>query len=119
MVRRYWLAGNYVCIRVIQRKETPLEALRGTLRRDTEHEHTENRAMTTTPGEHNQPALFPYAQLRTRRSSVKFTRYAEDVLPLSVAEMDFELVPRQHGRCSSRYSESAGAATKVPKGGPR
>ena len=80
-----------MCIRVIQRKETPLEALRGTLRRDTEHEHTENRAMTTTPGEHNQPALFPYAQLRTRRSSVKFTRYAEDVLPLSVAEMDFEL----------------------------
>lgn len=35
--------------------------------------------------------LVPYDQLRTRRSSVKWTRYDADVLPLSVAEMDYEI----------------------------
>ena len=31
--------------------------------------------------------------LRTQRTSIKWTRYAEDVLPLFVAEMDFALAP--------------------------
>src|SRR5690606_915835 len=33
------------------------------------------------------------ARLRTERTSVKWTRYGEDVLPLFVAEMDFTVAP--------------------------
>lgn len=35
--------------------------------------------------------LVPFDELQARRSSVKFTRYERDILPLSVAEMDYEV----------------------------
>ena len=35
--------------------------------------------------------LVPFDELQSRRSSVKFTRYERDILPLSVAEMDYEV----------------------------
>jgi len=35
--------------------------------------------------------LVPFDELRERRSSVKWTRYERDILPLSVAEMDYEV----------------------------
>ena len=35
--------------------------------------------------------LVPLDELRQRRSSVKWTRYERDILPLSVAEMDYEV----------------------------
>ena len=39
-----------------------------------------------------QPAL-PLADLRATRSSIKWRRWPEDVLPLFVAEMDFGVAP--------------------------
>lgn len=44
------------------------------------------------------PSGVPFAQLdpellRTQRTSIKWTRYPEDVLPLFVAEMDFAVAP--------------------------
>lgn len=39
------------------------------------------------------PAARPLAELRRTRSSVKWTRYAEDVLPVFVAEMDWDVAP--------------------------
>jgi cystathionine beta-lyase len=38
-------------------------------------------------------SLRPLEEIRGGRSSVKWTRYAPDVIPLSVAEMDFEIAP--------------------------
>ncbi|WP_346769266.1 aminotransferase class I/II-fold pyridoxal phosphate-dependent enzyme [Planctomonas sp. JC2975] len=38
----------------------------------------------------SQLSIRPIARLRTERSSIKWRRYAPDVLPLFVAEMDFE-----------------------------
>ena len=34
---------------------------------------------------------FSLAEVRAGRSSVKWTRYASDVIPLSVAEMDYQI----------------------------
>ncbi|MBK4348940.1 MalY/PatB family protein [Lacisediminihabitans changchengi] len=42
--------------------------------------------MTIAPG-------FSLAEVRAGRSSVKWTRYAPDVIPLSVAEMDYQIAP--------------------------
>ncbi len=39
----------------------------------------------------NEPVMRPIERLRAERSSIKWRRYAPDVLPLFVAEMDFDL----------------------------
>ncbi|WP_125098261.1 MalY/PatB family protein [Leucobacter chromiireducens] len=46
------------------------------------------------------------ARLRTERTSIKWTRFPEDVLPLFVAEMDFALAPEIREALISRVSAS-------------
>ncbi|MHA3724759.1 MalY/PatB family protein [Leucobacter sp. HY1910] len=70
--------------------------------------------ITVTPGSDAQavdPGGVPFAQLdpallRTQRTSIKWTRFDADVLPLFVAEMDFALAPEIRAALIERVEAS-------------
>ncbi len=71
-------------------------------------EHAEHAAFTAVDRD---PSGVPFAELdpallRTQRTSLKWTRFSADVLPLFVAEMDFTLAPQVQQAIISRVLAS-------------
>ncbi len=71
------------------------------------HTHDERARVDGLPAQDEGclPALEP-SLLRTQRTSIKWTRYPADVLPLFVAEMDFAVAPVVQESIISRVSAS-------------